>query len=146
MIWMTDFAAGVVYAVIFLATTRLLKRLQNPVLAVSILAAAVPYVAIGLSDHAATELYVELAGVGLFAVLAAFGIWASPWYLAAAWAVHAAWDVVIPQWVDTSYMPVWYEGVCVGFDCVVSLYLVSVIRGWIPATGFRRAASDGAPS
>ena len=143
MIWMMDFVAGVVCALVFVATARLAKRFQNPVLAVSILAAAVPYVVIGLGAHPAGDLSVAFGGVALFAVLAALGVWASPWYLAAAWALHAAWDVVIPLWVDTSYMPVWYAAVCVGFDCVVSLYLVSVIRRWIQATGFRPALSLG---
>ena len=143
MIWTMDFAAGAMYAVIFVATARLAKRFQNPVLAVSILGAAVPYVAIGLGTQPASELPVEFGGIALFASLAALGTWLSPGYLAAAWAVHAAWDVVTPLWTDTSYMPEWYAGVCVGFDFVVALYLVGLIRGWLPATGFRRTGASG---
>jgi hypothetical protein len=141
MTWTMDFVAGVVYAAIFVATVRTTKRLQNPVLAIAILGAAVPYVAIGLRTNAASALTLEIAGVGLFAALAALGVWVSPGYLALAWAIHAAWDLVIPLLTDTNYMPTWYAAVCVGFDCVVSLYLVSVIRGWIPAVGFGRSRS-----
>ena len=143
MSWTADFAAGVVYALLFVAIARLAKRFQNPVLAVSILGAAVPYVAIGLGAREASDLVVEFGGIALFAALAAMGAWISPGYLVAAWAAHAAWDIAIPMWVDTRYMPAWYAAVCVGFDCVVSLYVVSVIRGWIPATGFGRAVSAG---
>ena len=49
---------------------------------------------------------------------------------------------IAPLWTDTSYMPEWYAGVCVGFDFVVALYLVGLIRGWLPATGFRRTGAS----
>jgi hypothetical protein len=86
-------------------------------------------------------LGVEFAGVALFGVLAVLGIAVSPWYLVGAWALHAAWDVAIPMSIDTAYMPFWYEAVCVGFDLVVTIYLAGVIRGWIPATGFRPSSA-----
>jgi hypothetical protein len=140
---MLEFVVGAVYAVVFVAVVRLSGRWQFPVLAFAILAAALPYVAIGHSAQVESQLAFEWFGVALFGGLATLGVWRSRIYVAIAWAIHAGWDVVIPALTDTSYMPPWYAPICVGFDAVVALYAWAVIRGTLPERGFRRRASAG---
>ena len=123
--------------------TRPTGRFQLPLLAVTILACAVPYVALGLAAHPAGALGFEWFGLALFCSLAALGIWASPGYLVAAWALHAPWDLALPAFTDTRYMPGWFAPTCAGFDAVVTLYLAALIFGWIRAPGSPRDATTG---
>lgn len=144
MIWFIDLLMGGIYALVFVSLTRLAGRFQLPLLALTILACAVPYVALGLGAHPAGALGFEWFGLVLFCSLAALGIWASPWYLVAAWALHAPWDLALPAVTDTSYMPSWFAPICAGFDTVVTLYLVALIFGWLSAPGGSRTATAGA--
>lgn len=88
--------------------------------------AAAIYVGFALVGHASPHwIFVEVGGLVLFAVLAVLGLRYSPWVLAAAWLAHIAWDTGL-HLQDTVFVPLWYPRACVGFDLVVSAYIVAM--------------------
>lgn len=87
--------------------------------------AATIYVGFAVVGHASPHwILVEVGGLVLFAVLAVLGLRFSPWMLAAAWLAHIAWDTGL-HGQDTVFVPLWYPRACIGFDLVVSAYIVA---------------------
>lgn len=112
--------AGVTIAVFhrlaFEPTLRLWAR--------ALFVAAAIYVGFALVADAPTHwIVVEVGGLVLFAALALLGLRYSPWVLAGAWLAHIAWDIGLHS-QDTVYVPLWYPRACIGFDLVVSAYIV----------------------
>lgn len=88
--------------------------------------AAAIYVGFALVAHASTQwIFVEVGGLVLFAALAVLGLRYSPWVLAGAWLAHIAWDMGLHS-QDAAFVPLWYPRACIGFDLVVSAYIVAM--------------------
>ena len=80
-------------------------------------------------------LWVEIAGVPVYATLAVLGLRRSPWFLAAGIAGHGlAWD----SWhyyANTGYIPSWYAIGCFLVDLGLGLYIAARIPAWQRAEG-----------
>jgi hypothetical protein len=92
-----------------------------------LLVAALIYVAFALWGRAWSYLPVELAGVlayGLFA-------WCSRRFtllwLSFGWGLHIVWDVFLHSGPQTTFVPSWYPGVCIGFDIIIAAYIILII-------------------
>lgn len=73
-------------------------------------------------------LAIELAGLGIFSMLAVLGLKRSPWFLAVGIAGHGiVWD--ISHWTS-AYMPSWYPLMCLLVDIGLGLYTAVRIPGW----------------
>jgi len=46
------------------------------------------------------------------------------YWLALAWALHIGWDTLLHDPISTAYVPVWYPSMCIGFDIVISVYIL----------------------
>ena len=84
----------------------------------------------GGGGTSATWLGVEIAGLPLYAGLAAIGLRGSPWFIVAGIAAHGlAWD----SWhwhPSSSYVPSWYAVGCMVVDLGLSLYLATRVAAW----------------
>jgi hypothetical protein len=86
--------------------------------------AAAIYVGFVLVGGAPTQwLLIEVGGLVFFSTLAVLGLKYSPWLLAGAWFGHIAWDTLLHS-PNTAFVPQWYPPLCIGFDLVVSAYIV----------------------
>jgi len=101
--------------------------------------------------------WVELAGLAVFAGLAALGVRRSPWYTVAGIAAHGvAWDAW--HYLHTDYVPDWYVTGCLLVDVGLGLYLATRVPVWLrgrnrserpdpeAATGPAGEASRSSPS
>lgn len=114
--------AGTIVAALHRPATERILRLWARALFV----AAAIYVGFALTADAPTFwIFVEVVGLALFAALAILGIRYCPWVLAGAWLVHIAWDMGLHS-QDPSFVPLWYPRACIGFDLVVSAYIVAI--------------------
>jgi hypothetical protein len=75
-------------------------------------------------------LWVELAGIPIYAGLTALGLRRSPWFLVAGIAAHGiAWDAW--HWIfGSAYMSNWYSIGCLLCDVGIALYLLFRIPDW----------------
>jgi hypothetical protein len=129
--------------IILLLVTRHLGRrgilIERRVLAVFLAGMPLIYVASWLATHGAGAsggwLWVEIAGVPVYATLAVLGLRRSPWFLAAGIAAHGlAWD----SWhyyANTGYIPSWYAIGCFLVDLGLGLYIAARIPAWQRAEG-----------
>ena len=66
------------------------------------------------------------------AAFAVLGIKVSMWFLAIGWLLHGPWDFTVPNLEDTSHMPSWYAGICLGYDLLFGAYFVIRAMGGAP--------------
>jgi hypothetical protein len=111
------------FALIFLAR-RLGPKHELRIYAISLIIAALIYVAFTARGATATWLALEIAGAVVFTLLALLGLKISVLILAFAWAAHAAWDVVLHKLTDAAFVPDWYPLACLSFDLLLAGYLV----------------------
>lgn len=129
---MTAFAlalgGGVVLALAYLAVARQRRpRAERRFHATALVAVALVYVGFALAGNPGW-LDLELAGVALFGALAWAGGARDPIWLAAGWAGHVVWDLLLHGGADAAFVPAAYPALCVGFDLVIALYLLSQRR------------------
>lgn len=88
--------------------------------------AALIYVGFVIINGAWSYFLLELGGVLFYGLF----IWLSRKYdlywLGIGWALHIGWDVLLHSGTETSYTPEWYPGVCVGFDIIIAIYIISI--------------------
>jgi len=83
-------------------------------------------------------LAVELAGLGIFGLLAVLGLKRSPWFLAIGIVGHGiVWDV---SHVTAPFMPSWYWIMCLLVDVGLGLYAAARIPSWRRASAVLASA------
>lgn len=89
----------------------------------------------GLTEHG-TWVWVEIAGLVVFATLTILGLLVSPWYLALGIIAHGAlWDIWHHERIVTQhFIPTWYTIACLVADVGVGLYACLRIRAWNTAS------------
>jgi hypothetical protein len=121
-------------SVLLLLVARALDspRFERGVLALFlVLMPAVYLAAWGVTEHG-PGVWIEIAGLVIFALLTILGLLVSPWYLAIGILAHGAfWDLWHHErFVTQHYMPNWYTIACFVADVGVGLYACLRIREW----------------
>jgi len=102
--------------------------------AVFLLLAALIYVGFAIFGEASRYwLWVELAGVGVFGMVAFFGAARMPVFIGIGWLAHTLWDQALHPAGAPGYVPSWYPPVCLGFDVYVGVALILRFRTRTPA-------------
>ena len=122
---MKDIVKGVALA---LATTVVLMVIPGglvlPLVAIFLGLAGGVYIGFALRDLEAREAPLQWAGAIVFAVAAALGLWASPWWLVAGWAAHAGWDALHHVRAMKTRTSPGYPGLCAAYDLALAAFLV----------------------
>ncbi len=62
--------------------------------------------------------------MGLFGLLAGFGVARYPWLVGGGWLLHVLWDALVHPLGVASYAPEGYRFVCLGFDVLVGVKIL----------------------
>lgn len=114
--------AGVLLALVVVASARRWVFRESRVYAVGLLVAALVY-ATSAGLRAPGMLPIEWLGVALFGAIAFVGLHRRV-LLAIGWALHVTWDLLIPGHHAGVLVPAWYPMLCVGFDLALAAYLL----------------------
>jgi len=122
---LAELAAGVVLALgLAWAVSRLAIGYEHYVYAVGLFGAAVVYLVFAIAGGASsTRLLVELGGVAFFGAYAYLAVGASPLLLGIGWGLHMLWDAGPHGVLAPGFAPIWYPGLCAGFDLALAAYL-----------------------
>lgn len=128
---------GLVFGVVAVALSIVLTRWQSRRLrpsdpvrlelllwAVSLVLAALVYVAFALREGGRGWMSTELVGLAVYSAFAIVGARGRPRLVALGWALHAAWDVVVHADAPEGLVPGWYRWACLVFDVVAAGYLL----------------------
>lgn len=74
-------------------------------------------------------LWIELAGVAVYWVLAWIAATLNPWFLALGIGAHAAWDLW--HWGRVEFVVDWYALACCVIDVALALYVAAQIPNWL---------------
>ncbi len=119
----TALALGAVAAAALILAIRTEEEgVERYRLAVGLTLAAAIYAAFSMNAGPGIWVLAELAGVGLFGVIALVGYRRSAFLVAAGWVLHVGWDV-IHHIVNVRFIPSWYPDACISFDLVIAVYL-----------------------
>jgi hypothetical protein len=104
---------------------HLVRRFTREILAATLIAAAVFYIAFAARAGAGSAwIAAEVAGVLLYGGMGVAGVRGSPWWLAAGWALHPVWDMALHYFgPGHAFAPETYAIACVSWDWVVAGYL-----------------------
>lgn len=120
---------GVVACGVFILVARTLKpERELRLYATGLVIAALIYVGFTAQGAAPAWLFLELAGLVVFTLLAWLGLKISALILAFAWAAHVAWDLALHKLLDVAFVPDWYPVVCVGFDLLLAGYIAVRVK------------------
>lgn len=90
--------------------------------------AALIYVAFAIIGSRPDALPLEILGLAIYSVFALLSKKYTLHWLALGWGLHVLWDILLHSHEHTSYVPHWYPGVCLGFDIVIAVYILVLIR------------------
>lgn len=111
---------------------------ETRLLAFGLTLAALIYVVFALPRGDWRWLGLEVAGLGVFGLVAWLGVRASLWWLALGWMAHIGWDVGLHLERTQAVVGPWYPLLCVGFDLIVAGYLLG------RASAGRRSSTEAA--
>nr|WP_318780372.1 DUF6010 family protein [Atlanticothrix silvestris] len=75
-------------------------------------------------------IVIEVAGVGIYGLLALLGLRYSNWWLMLGWMAHPLWDIGLHLVNQGSvFTPAWYAIACVSFDLLIAMYITGVQIG-----------------
>ncbi|MBD2693988.1 DUF6010 family protein [Anabaena catenula] len=119
---------GLVGAISFITLTRIQPKQESQILAIGLVVAALIYIGFAIGGGA-NQLWIviEVAGVGVYGLLAVLGLRYSNWWLMLGWMAHPLWDIglhLVNQ--GAVFTPAWYVVVCVSFDLLVASYITGV--------------------
>lgn len=119
-------------ATVLIAFHKIATDIKIRLLSISIIILPLIYVGfvlIGLANHTATTewLYYEFAGLIVFSGFALLSLRISPYFIAAGWGLHIIWDALFH--FDAAFVPYFYPAFCIGFDAVIALYAIYLLRG-----------------
>ncbi|MFK8186044.1 MAG: DUF6010 family protein [Phormidesmis sp.] len=117
---------GWALALLFINVARLNPDMEQSVLAAGLIIAATAYLMMASFTGSPAWLALEGAGLMIYGLAAILGIFVSPWWLAAGWLAHPVWDIAF-HWLGAGalFVPSAYVIICLSFDIMVALYIVS---------------------
>ena len=122
---------GLVSAISFIALARIRPSQELLFLTVGLVVAALIYVGFAIGGgQSKLWIAIEVAGVGVYGLLALLGLLYSNWWLMLGWMAHPLWDIglhILNK--GAAFTPVWYAIACVSFDLVVAMYIAIVQLG-----------------
>lgn len=123
---------GLVGGLVFLTWARSSSPTgQRRVLAAGLWVAALIYGGFGALGPGGPWLLLELAGVGLFGLLAWLGWKHSVLWLAFGWGLHSLWDGLLHlHGAGAVYTPTWYVLACLSFDVLVAAWIFTQRQVW----------------
>jgi hypothetical protein len=121
------FGAGALLALGFVLFARRLGR-EPLVYGLGLIVAAAVYPVAAAVAGVWGNLGFEALGFALFGLAGVLGLRGRLWPLAAGWALHGVLDVGLYVCDRGVYIYSWYETLCAGFDLVLAVYLVTLIR------------------
>ncbi len=130
--WFGLLVDGAVGGAVLSVVALLLPRFTKLILAVVLVIAAVIYIFfVHKIDHTGW-LLVEIAGVGIYGMMAWLGVRRSPWWLAAGWALHPLWDVALHFFgPGHTFAPISYTIPCLSYDLLVAAVIaIGITFGW----------------
>jgi hypothetical protein len=113
-------AAGLTIAIVL---SLKLER-EKQIYAIVLIIAALIYIAFSFNSQEWQWMLIESVGALIFSTMAVLGLKFSPLWLVAGWVTHPIWDVSLHQIHPTAFVPSWYPIVCLGYDCVIAIYLL----------------------
>lgn len=131
LLFMVNFfwiSLGLVAAILFVALIQIQPEQQSKILAVGLVIAAFIYVAFAMAGGANQSwLFIEIAGVGVYSLLAGLGVRYSDWWLMLGWMAHPIWDIGLHLLNNgAAFTPAWYAIACVSFDILIAVYIATV--------------------
>jgi len=125
-----DGAIGIVLALILVfVVKKIFPHKQIAFWQFGLLIAALAYVVfVLLNGKDIQNLPLELGGLFFFSFLIFLSAKYSPYFLSLGWALHIGWDSLLHSYASTPYVPLHYIEACIGFDIVISLYIVYLTR------------------
>ena len=97
--------------------------------AIALLIASLIYVLFLVNGATPHWRYIELAGVLIYGGIAWISWrWKSASLLALGWVIHVGWDVFLHNSAETSFVPFYYEELCIGCDLVIAAYLFFFLK------------------
>jgi hypothetical protein len=116
---------GLVSAIAFLSLIRLQPERETQSLAIGLVVAAIIYVIFALTGGAnGLWLAIEIAGIGIYSVLALLGWRFSILWLMLGWLAHPLWDISLHiSDGGAKFTPAWYVIACVSFDLLTASYI-----------------------
>jgi hypothetical protein len=76
------------------------------------------YMGFAFADGRLSIMIIELTAATAFVVLALFGLWVAPVFIAVGLALHGLWDIAHRPRGITTRMPTWYPPFCAAYDFV----------------------------
>jgi hypothetical protein len=76
------------------------------------------YMGFAFADGRLSIMIIELTAATAFVVLALFGLWVAPVFLAVGLVLHGLWDIAHRPRGITTRMPSWYPPFCAAYDFV----------------------------
>lgn len=105
---------------------------EHRLLGAALVIAAVIYVPFALLWGNLYWIFIELAGVALYAVMVWFSYAYSPYWLALGWLIHPVWDISLHlKGPGTDLVPEWYAIACVSFDVLLAVYIITRAATWM---------------
>ncbi len=122
---------GFIFALAVVMGSRKL-RLANSLFALTLVILPIVYMLFALwAGHQSALLHEFLWGIPFFgAGIACFylGLRKTGYIVAAMWFLHLLYDVFHDQLFTNAGVPGWYPALCAGFDLVIILYIVYLMR------------------
>lgn len=129
----TYLVAGAIQGLVLVAVAYLLSRFTRDIVGRSLLAAflfvaAALYIVFAVRAGEGTFWVAgELVGVGIYGIMALWGLSGSPLWLAAGWVAHPVWDVALHYFgPGGAFAPAGYTITCLSFDLMVAAYVAAV--------------------
>lgn len=98
--------------------------------------AALIYVGFAVFNGAEPQwIGIELAGLAAYSLIAFVGAKKWPLLVGPGWLAHALWDQMVHPGGHPGFVPDWYVPLCLGFDVVVGVTLMTTLR-YRPKTTF----------
>ncbi|NMG10261.1 DUF6010 family protein [Brasilonema sp. UFV-L1] len=119
---------GLVGAIAFLALAQIQPNQESRTLAVGLVVAALIYIGFAMGGGA-SQLWIaiEVAGVGVYGLLAVLGLRYSKWWLMLGWMTHPLWDIKLHMAnIGATFTPHWYAIACVSFDLLIAAYIAGM--------------------
>lgn len=119
---------GLASAAVFLVVTRLAPEREMKTLKLGLVVATIIYVGFAVVGSASPSwIAMEIAGIGIYSLLAVLGLCYSKWWLMLGWLLHPVWDIELHLiGRGAHFTPSWYALGCVGFDLLVAAYICGV--------------------
>lgn len=123
--------AGAVLVLLLIFIGRRSNRIERLWTSLGLMALGFWYLAFGVSSGASlAELLPQIIGGTIFAGLGWKGLnhkifERGLFFVGLGWLMHGTWDFASPHFSDVSYMPHWSAPMCLGFDLLLGVYLLS---------------------